>query len=261
MRIPLIFFIVLLLRLPVPGQDVSKKSILVILAHVDDETAFGGSLASLAGQGHIVQLVYAVDGRNDARLLPHAPPDSIVAQKKAEAGCSCRELGIQSPVFLGFNSLDRKYGNKDGVADAVRSGARFRDTIRTIIENSKPDVLITLGPDGEYGHPEHIIVHSIVTELLLREAWVDKYPLYYFGWPRSLEEGNDGWVRYADDRYFNLVLEYSDADEQKAFASMRCYKSGFTQKDLDEMIQSETKRENIHYFRKFIVERGQRKSF
>lgn len=42
-----------------------------------------------------------------------------------------------------------------------------------------PDVLLTFGPDGEYGHAKRIVTGAMVTELLLREGWVDKYPLFF----------------------------------------------------------------------------------
>ncbi|MBK8415121.1 MAG: hypothetical protein IPL22_11940 [Bacteroidetes bacterium] len=47
------------------------------------------------------------------------------------------------------------------------------------IELLQPDVLITFGPDGEYGHSEHIVTSAVVQEVLLREGWVEKYPLFF----------------------------------------------------------------------------------
>ncbi len=44
------------------------------------------------------------------------------------------------------------------------------DELKTYIQKLKPDILITFGPDGEYGHSEHIVTWAIVTELLLREG-------------------------------------------------------------------------------------------
>lgn len=254
-------FIVMLVIFNITVIAQKEKAILVILAHPDDETAFGSVLAKYARDGYKVQLVYAVDGRNDIRLSSLQSGDSVAMIKKSEADCACNKLGIEPPLFLNLNSLDRKHGAKDGVRDAVMSGVRLRDTLKSIIERFQPTALIAFGPDGEYGHPEHIVVHGIVTELLLREGWVEKYPLYYFGWPKSLEENNDGWVRYADDKYLNVKINYTRSDEEKLFEALKCYVTGFTKKDIDEIIQLETKREDLLYFRKFVVTKERQTEF
>jgi len=236
------------------------KSILVVVAHPDDETGFGAALAKHAQLGDTIFLVVAVDAKYDTRLIS-ASPDSVAKAKQQDVLCSCEKLGIQPPIFFSFASMDRKHGDEDGVRDAVETGNQFREKLKQTILDLQPDLIITFGPDGEYGHPEHIIVGSLVTELLLRESWVEKYPLYYFGWTKSLEENGDGWVRYADDQYFNMVVDYTDNDEQKAMQAIRCYTSGFSQQDMEEMIAFELERKNELYFRRFYIEKGFKNNF
>lgn len=238
-----------------PKETSIGKTILVVLAHPDDETGFSSALANYARLGHTVQLILAVDARFDRRFID-AEPDSVAKAKQQDVICSCEKLGIASPIFYSFSTLDRKHGERDGVRNAVESGSSFREKLKQSIEQLKPDLIITFGPDGEYGHPEHIIVGSLVTELLLREGWVSKYPLYYFGWTKSQEENGDGWVRYTDDKYFNVVVNYSDEDEQRAFQSIQCYTSGFSQEEINDMISFEKKRKNELFFRKFVTEKG-----
>ncbi len=236
------------------------KTILVVIAHPDDETGFGAALAKYARLGHNVRLVVAVGAGFDTRFVD-AGPDSVASAKRRDAACAAERLGILPPIFFGLSSLDRKHGAKDGVRDAVEAGTFFREKLKETILQNRPDLIITFGPDGEYGHPEHIIVGSLVTELLLREGWVATYPLYYFGWTKSLEEHGDGWVRYADDAYFNVHVEYTDEDEEKAMAAIRCYTSGFSQQQMDEMIAFERTRKNELFFRRFAVSEGVKKGF
>jgi LmbE family N-acetylglucosaminyl deacetylase len=179
---------------------------------------------------------------------------------KRQAACSCQQLGINQPIFFDLVSLDRKHGQRDGVRAAVESGVAFRDKLKETILSIQPDLIITYGPDGEYGHPEHMIVSGLVTELLLREKWVDTYPLYYFGWTKTLEQGNDGWIRYADDQYFTTVITYTDEDEQRGFASLHCYER-MPRQEREEIVAIETKRTNELYFRKFNVSREKKKDF
>lgn len=253
----LCFFMVISLCSFIPKK--SQKTILVVVAHPDDETAFCAALAKFVRLGYKVQMIVAVDGR--FRIHTKAStPDSAALKNKNESICSCEQLGISKPIFYDLISLDRKYGAKDGVRDAVESGVRFRDSLKSSILQYQPDLIISFGPDGEYGHPEHIAVSSLITELLLREGWAEKYPLYYFGWPKSLEQGNDGWVRYVDDTYFNVVVTYNDDDERRAIASINCY-SAFSQAEKDQMREEEQKRKNELFFRKFVIAKGFTKEF
>jgi LmbE family N-acetylglucosaminyl deacetylase len=230
-----------------------KKPILVVLAHPDDETAFGPVLAKYARLGHPVQLIIAVTAENDTRHL-QASPDSVRKAKQAQTICSAEKLGILPPLFGGHESLDRKFGERDGVRASVEAGVALRDMIRKTIDQLQPGAILSFGPDGEYGHPEHIIVSSIVTELLLRERWVDKYPLYYFGWTRSQEASGDGWVHYVDDAYLPIRITYTEEDESRAFESLRCYTAGFSPEEMKEMITAETGRANELFFRRLVVD-------
>ncbi|MBX2895696.1 MAG: PIG-L family deacetylase [Cyclobacteriaceae bacterium] len=255
-----ILFISLILIACQHDAQHQSKTILVVLAHPDDETAFGSALAKHARLGDRVHLILAVDAKFDTRFV-NASPDSVAQAKQRDVVCSCEKLSIEKPIFYSFNSMDRKHGTKDGVRDAVETGNQFREKLKQSIVDLEPDLIITFGPDGEYGHPEHIIVSSLVTELLLREGWVDQYPLYYFGWTRSLEADGDGWVRYADDQYFNVETTYTDEDEQRAAQAIRCYTSGFSTAEMEEMIAFEKGRENKLYFRKFATEIELQKEF
>lgn len=235
------------------------KTILVVVAHPDDETGFGGVLAKFSRLGDKVHLVIGVDGRYSTQS-ENNNPDSLALANKRQAICSCEKLGIEEPIFYDLISLDRKHGPKDGVRAAVESGIQLREKLKETILDVKPDLIITYGPDGEYGHPEHIIVSSLVTELLLREQWVDQYPLYYFGWTRTLEQGNDGWIRYADDQYFNVIADYTDEDEQKSFESLNCYER-MPINEREEIMEYERERKNEIYFRKLVVEQGVKNDF
>lgn len=234
-------------------KDSEKKPILVVLAHPDDETAFGPVLAKYVRLGHPVQLIIAVTAENDTRHL-QAGPDSVRKAKQAQTICSAEKLGILPPLFAGHVSLDRKFGERDGVRASAEAGVALRDMIRKTIDQLQPGAIISFGPDGEYGHPEHIIVSSIITELLLRERWADKYPLYYFGWTRSQEASGDGWVHYVDDTYLPIRIDYTDEDESRAFESLRCYTAGFSPEEMQEVIKAETGRKNELFFRKFVVD-------
>ena len=135
------------------------------------------------------------------------------------------------------------------------------DELKRLIGELKPDILITFGPDGEYGHSEHIVAGAIVTELLLREGWVNKYPLY-FPADREEEVAEEHVNGYVHKEYLNLKITYSDQDEQKMLEAAKCYKTQYTVEEIEELIATVTKdKSNTKYFRKFSVSKGMKTEF
>jgi LmbE family N-acetylglucosaminyl deacetylase len=135
------------------------------------------------------------------------------------------------------------------------------EEIKKYIQKLNPDVLITFGPDGEYGHSEHIVTGAMVTEILLREGWADKYPLYF---PVDIKEDviDDDELSYVDKKYINLKVVYSDEDERKMIEAGKCYLTQYTPEETKEMIDLVTKdKANTKYFRRFFVSQKTRTEF
>ncbi|MBS1661832.1 MAG: hypothetical protein JST68_12370 [Bacteroidetes bacterium] len=117
-------------------------------------------------------------------------------------------------------------------------------------------MIVTFGPDGDTGHPDHRIVGDVVTELILREAWYGRYPVYYLGWTKEqaakfgIEELN-----YLDKRYFNAEVRFSAEDKEKYFRAIRCHESQNLPQEVEEWVAAERKdTTNVLYFRRFVVD-------
>src|SRR4029077_20343491 len=68
-----------------------------------------------------------------------------------------------------------------------------REIIATIVEHLRrvqPDVVITFGPDGAYGHPDHIAISQFTTAAVVAAADPAISKLYYIAWPES------AWAAY-----------------------------------------------------------------
>ena len=102
------------------------KTVLAVFAHPDDEVFVGPLLAHYARQGAKVHLAIVTDGEKGTS--PHAgiPAGPELASVRAEVA---QEIG--------------------------KLMARLR-----------PDVVITWGPDGGYGHPDHRLVGDVVTQVV-----------------------------------------------------------------------------------------------
>ena len=150
-----------------------QRKIVGIFAHPDDENMVGSVLAKYARLGHKVYVIIATDGKFGTRVTKIPEGDELGGVRRKETQCACEKLGIETPIFLGLERLDTKIGVR-AYLNAHRS---LIDSLKQKIDDIKPDVLISFGPDGEYGHSEHIVVGAAVEELLLREGWARKYPL------------------------------------------------------------------------------------
>ena len=156
---------------------------MAVLAHPDDESlGFGGTLAKYASEGADVFLVTATPG-DGGRFRGHAPGDPQHPGREALAGIRERELraaaaalGLREVSILGFHD-----GQLDRV-DPREAIGRIAAALRRV----RPDVVLTFGADGAYGHPDHIAVSQFTTAAILTAA--DARPvskLYHLAWPQS----------------------------------------------------------------------------
>jgi N-acetylglucosamine malate deacetylase 2 len=241
------------------GNDQEKKVILTVFAHPDDETTMGGVLAKYAEE-YEVYLLLATDGRYGVTEHMGIPPgDSLVELRMKEATCSCSSLGIHPPIFLG---LQDGLG-LNGHGDFYKQEALLKEGLLAAIQDIKPDLIITFGPDGDTGHPDHRLLGAICTELLLREGLTQQIDLFYFGWTKKQAEKYPWWgINYMESSVFDTEIQFSQQDEDKAMNSIRCYKSQYTEEERKLWIKTEVEDvSNVSYFRKFKLESQKRASF
>ncbi len=146
----------------------SISALMAVFAHPDDEAfGTGGTLARYAAEGHDVYVVTATRGEAGQIALPDlATPASLPAVREQELRCACRAYGIHPPIFLDY---------LDGQLTIVNQGQAVGKLVR-IIRQIKPQVMITFGPDGIYGHYDHLAVHRWATAAYDLAADSDCFP-------------------------------------------------------------------------------------
>lgn len=230
-----------------------KKTLLAIFPHPDDETAIAEVLVKYAERGYKVQLIIATDGKEGTRVTKIPAGDSLGTIRKEETRCACKIMGILEPIFLGIDRLDTKIGT----GNYFKEHKKFLELLKDNIALINPDFILTFGPDGDTHHAEHIVTGAAVTELLLREGWVEKYPLYYMAWSKDQASGLIEELGYVNEQYFNVKIEYSQEQENKALEIMPCYVTQYTPEELKEDREKKLKDKNhVLHFRRFVVKKG-----
>jgi LmbE family N-acetylglucosaminyl deacetylase len=251
---PLIPIVIILFSVGVFAQK--EKTLLAIFPHPDDESAIGEVLVKHARLGYKVQLVIATDGKDGTRVTDIPAGDKLAAIRREESRCAAKKIGIAEPIFLGIDRLDTRIG----VGNYLREHKKLLALLKERIADIDPEFIITFGPDGDTHHAEHIVNGAAVTELLLREGWVEKYPLYFLAWTK--EQGELFDLGYVNNQYLNIKIEYTQEEEDKALEMMPCYVSQFTPAEIeDDKKKKLADKSNSLYFRRFVVAKGLRNSF
>lgn len=137
--------------------------LMAILAHPDDESlGFGGMLAKSAAEHVETYLVTATRGERgwtgDERAYPGV--EALGQLREAELRAAAQVLGIRRVDLLGY--LD---GELDQ-ADPSKVVAKIVGHLRRV----QPQVVVTFGPDGCYGHPDHIAISQLTTAAIVEAA-------------------------------------------------------------------------------------------
>jgi LmbE family N-acetylglucosaminyl deacetylase len=145
--------------------DVLNRNLklMCVLAHPDDESmGTGSTLAKYPAEGVETTLVMATRGERGWNGDPSAYPglEGLGKLREAELLDAAKILGIREVEFLDYidGDLDK--------ADPRQAIAKIVATVRRF----QPHVVVTFGPDGAYGHPDHIAISQFTTAALLCAA-------------------------------------------------------------------------------------------
>lgn len=132
-------------------NEIKPKRMLVILAHPDDESfAAGGTLAKYSHQD--VQVILLCATRGEAGIL-EANPEDAGDLRERELRQAAELLGIEVH-FLGYPDGELAYTKPE----------KLLETIACWIDLVQPQVILTFGPEGVSGHPDHVTISHIVTQ-------------------------------------------------------------------------------------------------
>jgi LmbE family N-acetylglucosaminyl deacetylase len=144
---------------------IRRASLLIVLAHPDDEIFHGGVLAHLSERGVHVTLVCATNGEAGKPHPSVGPVEDLGALRVQELRLSCARLGIEEPVLLRFHDSARKERQRHDDPHTLANVDMLdvEAVIRGIIADVKPHVIVTFEPHGGYYHPDHLAIQRATT--------------------------------------------------------------------------------------------------
>ncbi len=85
----------------------------------------------------------------------------IAALRSAEVACAARVLGLAAVHFLGYrdSGMAGSPDNQHRGALVQAAPDRVAGQVAALIRALRPQVVLTFGPYGGYGHPDHIAIH------------------------------------------------------------------------------------------------------
>jgi len=151
------------------------RPIVAVFAHPDDERIVGPLLSKLARQGRETHLVIATDGAKGIRDFARIPAGpELAAARVKEANCAATRLGVRKLHLIGL---------PDGGLASFDELGKLRTALIAIIDSIKPAAIITFGPEGGTGHPDHRLVGDVVTQIVQGDPRYATIDLLYASLP------------------------------------------------------------------------------
>jgi LmbE family N-acetylglucosaminyl deacetylase len=167
---------------PIPTNhllDEPTGTILGVWAHPDDEAYLSaGLMAAAVRAGSRVVVVTATYGELGTADPQHWPPHRLTPVRRREMAASLAALGVREHHWLGY---------PDGGCPDIDATRAVADLAR-IIDDVRPDTIVTFGPDGMTGHPDHRAVSAWTTA-----AWQAARPGSWLWYATLLPSFHERW--------------------------------------------------------------------
>jgi LmbE family N-acetylglucosaminyl deacetylase len=166
------------------------RTLLLAFAHPDDEGMSAGAMMKAKADGHRVVLLTATRGEvgeiyNMDEELSRPRLGEIRTHELEDAA---RIIGVDRLVFLDYrdSGMIRTADNDDPRSFNQVPLDKAAKALTRVLDEEKPEIVVTFGADGMYGHPDHIKIHNVTNGALDRLRGWKPRKLYYTAIPRSL---------------------------------------------------------------------------
>ena len=231
----------------------SQMRALFVHAHPDDETINNGAtMAKMVTEGVEVTLITCTRGEEGEVLVPElahlasSADDKLGEHRVIELANAMKELGVTDHRFLGSyrdsgmmgtpqNDHPNCFWNADVEAAATE--------LAKVIDEIKPQVMVTYDENGGYGHPDHIQAHRVAMRAAEISVW-NIQKIYWNIMPKSVvakgieamkAQGSDFFgsdnvdeLPFVKDDSFVSALIHAPDQVDKKMAAMKAHATQIT---------------------------------
>jgi len=230
MRIPVLALVVLALVAGIPLSAPAQvgRPVVAVFAHPDDERIIGPLLSRLAREGRETHLVIATDGSRGVRDFAGIPAGAELAAARAkEASCAARRLGVKQLHLLGL---------PDGGLASFDALGKLRSSLVSIIDSLRPAAIVTFGPEGGTGHPDHRLVGNVVTQIVQSDARYANVDVLYASLPterlRTAPRASPT-VNGMTAALLTVRVPFEERDLVAGREEFACHRSQYTPAEMD----------------------------
>jgi LmbE family N-acetylglucosaminyl deacetylase len=216
--------------IPLTAHTQMKRPIVAVFAHPDDERVIGPLLSRLAREGRETHLVIATDGAKGVRDFVRIPAGpELAAARVKEANCAATRLGVRQLHLLGLPDA--------GLASFDALG-KLRAALVAIIDSIKPAAIITFGPEGGTGHPDHRLVGDVVTQIIQSDARYATVDLLYASLPserlRTAPRARPG-VNGMTETLLTVRVPFEQQDLIAGREEFACHRTQYAPAEMDSV--------------------------
>jgi LmbE family N-acetylglucosaminyl deacetylase len=163
-----------------------SQSLLLVHAHPDDESILTGGLILRAREaGDRVILVTCTGGEEgEVHNLDESVRPRLAEVREGELRAACSILGVDRLELLGYrdSGMAGSPANDHPASFHRASLDEIAGRLVLLLWAERPDTVVTYGPDGTYGHPDHVKAHQATAAalaVLRREGWSPARTLWH----------------------------------------------------------------------------------
>lgn len=216
--------------IPPSAHAQERQPVIAVFAHPDDERIIGPLLSRLAREGRETHLVIATDsskGVRDFAGIPAGP--ELAAARVKEANCAAARLGVRKLHLIGLPDA--------GLASFDALG-KLRTALVSIIDSVRPAAIITFGPEGGTGHPDHRLVGDVVTQIVQGDAKHATMDVLYASLPterlRTAPRARPG-VNGMAEALLTVRVPFEQQDLVAAREEFACHRTQYTPAEMDSV--------------------------
>lgn len=196
------------------SYPIAPGGLAAVLAHPDDES-FGcaGAMAAAHDAGATTRLLVVT--RGEAGRPDGMPDPSFGDTREAELICAARAIGLDEVSLL------------DGYADGGIADQPFDVLVEEIaawLAERRPSAVITFGPHGVTGHPDHVIVGSATRWAVERLAEAGIAPNAVYVISPIFDPGGNLYDLSPEEQAASHRIDITSVAERK-LAALECHAS------------------------------------